>query len=74
MGLKSIKRAQKKLKKYITSWEGINENIIKMNVNVSGKKATILEVYGVSEDEATLKKEEFYRNLNSVINEICCSR
>ena len=65
---------KKKLQTYITSCEGINENIIKMNINILGKKVTILGVCGISEDEASVKKEVLYRNLNSVINEIGCSR
>ena len=61
---------KKKFKTYITSWEAINKNITKMNINVFDKKVTMLGVYGISQDKASVKKEEFYRNLNSVINEI----
>ena len=49
---------KKKPKKYITSWEGINENIIKMNINIFGKKIAILGVCGIS--EASVMKGEFY--------------
>ena len=81
-GVEKYKRAQrvisimtkKKLKKYITNCEGINENIIKVNIDIFGKKVTILGVYGISGVEASAKKEEFYLNLNSVINEIGCSK
>ena len=45
-----------------------------MNINFFSKRVKILGVYGISEDEASLKKEEFYQNFNSVINEIGCSR
>ena len=42
--------------------------------NIFCKKVTILGVYGISQDEASIKKEEFYRNLNNIINKIGCSR
>jgi hypothetical protein len=33
---------KKKLKKCITGWKGIKENIIKTNINIFGKQVTIL--------------------------------
>jgi hypothetical protein len=38
-------------KRYITTWEAINENMIKLHMNLFGKKLCILGIYAISEDE-----------------------
>ena len=81
-GVEKHKRAQrgvsilikKRFKRCINNWEAINENIIKMDVNMFGRKVTIVGVYGISEDERSQKKDEFYEILNNVVNEIGNSR
>ena len=61
---------KKKYKKNISSWEAIDENMILVNLNLFGKKITILGVYAISEDEPVAKKDEFYNKLNRTIDEI----
>mgnify|MGYP000029344414 CR=1 FL=1 len=65
---------KKTYKKYIKQWEAINENMIKLNLNIFGKRIAILGVYGLSEDEPQERKDEFYITLNRVIDEIGDSR
>jgi len=38
-------------KRYITTWEAINENMIKLHMNMFGKKLCILGIYAISDDE-----------------------
>ena len=60
---------KKRYKRYITTWEAINENM-----NLFGKKLCILGIYAISEDENILLKEDFLRKLNKVKTEIGNSR
>ncbi|XP_043485867.1 craniofacial development protein 2-like [Polistes fuscatus] len=55
------------LRKHITSWEAINERMIKVNMNIYGYRTTILGVYGVNEDALVANKDEFYEQLNDEI-------
>jgi hypothetical protein len=50
-------------KRYITTWEAINENMIKLHMNLFGKKLCILRIYAISEDESILVKEDFFGKL-----------
>jgi len=65
---------KKRYKGYITTWEALNENMIKINMNLFGKKLCILGIYAISDDENALVKEEFWGKLNEVITEIGTSR
>ena len=65
---------KKKFRRCITNWEAIDENIIKMNINLFNKRLTILGVYVISDDAKEQKKEEFYTKLNGIIAEIGNSR
>jgi hypothetical protein len=65
---------KKRYKRYITTWETINENMIQLHMNLFGKKLCILGIYAISEDESTLVKEDFLGKLNEVIDETGNSR
>ena len=47
-------------KRYITTWEAVNENMIKVHTNLFGKKLSILGIYAISDDENALVKEDFF--------------
>jgi hypothetical protein len=61
---------KKRYKKYITTWEALNENMIKIYMNLFGKKLCILGIYAISDDENALVKEDFFGKLTEVITEI----
>jgi hypothetical protein len=42
---------KKRHKRYITNCEAINENMIKLHMNLFGKKLCILGIYAISDDE-----------------------
>jgi len=65
---------KKRYKNYITTWEAINENMIKLHMSLFGKKLCILEIYAISDDENVLVKEYFWGKLNKVIFETGNSR
>jgi len=65
---------KKRYKRYITTWEALNENMIKAHMNLFGKKLCILGIYAISDDEIALVKEDFWGKLNKVIAEIGNSR
>jgi endonuclease/exonuclease/phosphatase (EEP) superfamily protein YafD len=65
---------KKRYKRYITTWEAINENMIVLHMNMFGKKLCILGIYAISDDENVLRKEDFLGKLNEVIDEIGNSR
>jgi hypothetical protein len=46
-------------KRYITTWEALNEYMIKAHMNLFGKKLCILGIYAISDDENVLVKEDF---------------
>lgn len=64
----------KKLKKHITDWESIDENLIRINLNLMQKKITIIGVYAPSNDVPINEKDQFFTKLNDVIGEIGNSR
>ena len=65
---------KKRYKRCITTWEAINENMIKLHMNLFRKKLCILGFYAISDDENVLVKEDFWGKLNEVIAEIGNSR
>ena len=65
---------ERRYKIYITTWKAINENMIKLHMNLFGKKLTILRMYAISDDEHAVVKEDFCWKLNEVIVEIGNSR
>lgn len=81
-GIPKDKRAQqgvsilvrKNLRRYITSWEAVNQRIIKLNLCLCGNKITIIGVYAVSEDAPVKEKEEFYEQLSYEISVIGTAR
>nr|XP_018911551.1 PREDICTED: craniofacial development protein 2-like [Bemisia tabaci] len=62
------------LRKCITSWEPINERIVKMNVTVYGHKITLLGVYGINDDAPVAAKDQFFELLNDEILKVGTSR
>jgi len=48
---------------YISTWEALNENMIKAHMNLFGKNLRILGVYAISDDESVLVKEDFWGKL-----------
>ena len=69
-GVPKKKRAKRKVsilverryKIYITNWKAINESMIKLHMNLFGKKLSILRMYAVSDDEHAVVKEDFFGN------------
>ncbi|XP_045462178.1 uncharacterized protein LOC123672208 [Harmonia axyridis] len=56
--------------KKLKNCEAINENIIKMNMDVHGRRITIVGVYAISDDESVTVKDVFFGNLNDVLEDI----
>jgi len=50
---------EKRYKRYTT----INENMIKLHMNLLGKKLCILGIFAISDDENVLVKEDFWREI-----------
>jgi hypothetical protein len=50
---------KKRYKRYIMTWEALNENMIKVHMNLFGKNLCILGIYAISDDENALVKEDF---------------
>jgi hypothetical protein len=51
---------KKRYTRYITTWEAITENMIKLHMNLFGKKICILGIYAISEDENAVVEEDFF--------------
>jgi len=51
---------KKRYNRYITTWEAINENMIKLHMNLLGKKLCILGIYAINNDKNILVKEDFF--------------
>lgn len=64
----------RKWRKYIKTWEAINERMIKINICMFGRKVTILGVYAVNDDEPVSVKETFFQQLNDEVLKIGTSR
>jgi exonuclease III len=64
----------KNLKKGITNWEAVNENIITANIKHLGFKITVLCVYAPSNDKADLEKDQFYEKLKETLINIGTTR
>ncbi|XP_072398398.1 uncharacterized protein [Diabrotica undecimpunctata] len=64
----------KKFKHKITDFETIDENIIRVNININQTPVTILGVYAISDDESIAAKDEFFEKLNDIITNIGKSR
>lgn len=63
----------KKWKNKITNWEPINENILKISLNVF-QTDIIIAVYALSDDQPVTKKDKFFAELDVVISDIESSR
>lgn len=64
----------KRLKRFITNWENVDERIIKLNMKVHGTRITIIGVYALNDVAPDHEKDEFFEKLNSVITDIGNSR
>ena len=42
---------------YISTWEALNENMIKAHMNLFGKKLCILGIYAISDENALVKED-----------------
>lgn len=60
----------KKHQNKITDFESIDENIIRVNMNINQKSVTIFGVYAISDDEPYHKKDDFFGKLNEEITKI----
>jgi hypothetical protein len=58
---------KKRYKKYITTWEAVNENKIKLHMNLFGKNLCILGIYEISDDETAVVKEDIFGKLNEIM-------
>ena len=65
---------KKRYKSYITTSEAVNENMIKLHMNLFGKKLCILGIYAINDIENAVVKEDFLGKLNEVIIAIGNSR
>ena len=65
---------KKKYKRNITIWEAIDENIIKLNINLFERNVVILGIYNISDDENRIKTEEIFTKINGILLEIGTSR
>ena len=50
---------KKRYKRYVMTWEAVNENMIKLRMNLFGKKLCILGICAISDDENAVVKEDF---------------
>lgn len=64
----------RKWRKYIKTWEAVNERIIKINLNVHEYKVSILGIYAVNDDEPLNVKDSFFQHLNDEIQRIGATR
>lgn len=60
----------KKYRNKIKDWEAIDENLIRININILQRNISIIAVYAISDDEPTDKKDDFFCRLNSVIQSV----
>lgn len=51
---------KRKYKRQIINFEGIDERIIRMDLNVKGKKMIVIDVYALAKDERADAKKEFF--------------
>ena len=51
---------KKRYKRYIMTWEAVNENMIKLHMNLFGKKLCILGIHAINDDENAVVKEDFW--------------
>ncbi|XP_072397944.1 uncharacterized protein [Diabrotica undecimpunctata] len=65
---------RKTLRRHITSWEAINQRLIKMNITIKGSRIAILGVYGINEDALVNSKDTFFEQLNDEIIKVGTSR
>ena len=61
---------RKRLRKCISTWEAIDQRMIRMNLNLHGHKITVLGVYGVNDDASVSAKDQFFEQLNDEIVKI----
>ena len=51
---------KKRYKRYIKTWEAMNENMIMLHTNLFVKKLCSLGIYAISDDKNALVKEDFW--------------
>ena len=61
---------RKSLKKCIKSWEQVNDRIIHMNLEIKGHEIVVVGVYAPNEDAISTVKEEFYKDVTKVLDQI----
>ena len=65
---------RRSLRKFVGTWEAVNQRIIKMNLNLYGHKITLLGVYGVNDDATVACKDQFFEDLNDEILNVGAGR
>lgn len=65
---------EKSLKNNVSNWELLNENLLKINMQLHQRKIKIIGIYALSEDEPIIIVENFYNNLHEIIADIGDSR
>ncbi|XP_057663198.1 uncharacterized protein LOC130898146 [Diorhabda carinulata] len=81
-GISKDKRAQKgvsilikkSLRKYVSSWEAVNQRIIKINIAICGNKTTVIGTYGINEDDTVNNKDDYFECLSEEISKVGTSR
>ncbi|XP_072384353.1 uncharacterized protein [Diabrotica undecimpunctata] len=61
---------KKKLKNIITDWETIDENILRVNIKIYGHKITMIDAYAPSDDATINVKEDFFKKIEDILNNI----
>ncbi|XP_072400334.1 uncharacterized protein [Diabrotica undecimpunctata] len=61
---------KKKLKNNITDWETIDENILRVNIDIYGHKITMIAACAPSDDATINVKEDFFQKIEDILNNI----
>lgn len=54
----------------ITDYEAVDENIIRVNLNINQRPVTVLGIYAISDDEPYARKDDFFAKMNEEITKI----
>ena len=58
---------RKSLRPSITTWEAVDQRIIRMHLTLHGHKVALLGVYGVNDDAPVNLKDQFFEQLNDEV-------
>lgn len=61
---------KKKYRKYITNYETIDERIIKIYMNLYGRRLELFVIYALNDDDVGIEKGKFYNKLQEMMDNI----